>query len=140
MHKNFIAFAVLAIFLAACSPAAEQYQDDYNSNPSADQPQGETSSSSNNSGSAGGSTTTSSASSICPEILDKFNQLKMGMPYEEAVFILGAEGELLNRNPTALGEPSAAYKWNFTVPCVASLHARFTNNVLDGFGFGQSDW
>jgi len=140
MQKIITTLTIITIILTACSPAAEQYQDTYNSNPPANQPQGEPATSSNSGGSASGSTTSSSSSSICPEILDKFNQFKIGMPYEEAVRILGVEGDLLNRNPTALGEPSVAYEWNFTVPCVAALRARFTNNALEGFGFGQSGW
>ncbi len=140
MHKTVTAIAVFTLVLTACSPAAEQYQPNPNTNPPAVQFEEQPSMESNTSESSSGPTSPSSSSSICPEILDKFNQLEMGMPYEEAVRILGVEGDLLNREPSALGEPSAAYEWNFTVPCVAALRARFTNNLLDGFGFGPSGW
>jgi len=138
MHKTITAIAVFTLLLTACSPAAEQYQPNPNTNPAAVQSEELHSPESNISESSSDSTTPSSSSSICPEILDKFNQFELGMPYEEAVRILGVEGNLLNRNPTALGEPSVAYEWRFTVPCVAVMTARFTNNALEGFGFGQS--
>ncbi len=136
MQKVIAALACFSIFLSACSPAAEQYQDSSSSNPPAVQPQGESSSSSSSGGSASGSTT--SSSSLCPEIQNKFNQIQLGMSYEEVVRILGVEGEMINREPSALGEPSVLYRWKFTVPCTAVLNARFTKNALSGFGYGQS--
>jgi hypothetical protein len=136
MQKIITALVCFTFLLSACSPAAEPFQDTSSNNTPPIQQQVVTSSSSNNGNSNSGSQ--NSSSSICPEILEKFNKFKIGMPYEQAVQILGVEGEVLNREPTVFGEPSIAYLWKFTVPCVAFIEGRFTKNDLEGFGFGQT--
>ncbi len=60
--------------------------------------------------------------------MEKFNRLKTGMSYKEAVEILGAEGEVLSESEIG-GTKTVMYSWAGS-SFASSMNAMFQNNKL----------